>query len=449
MAKSIALIQTQTLTSTATSVTFSNIPQNYTDLKIVVSARNAYSGGGAANCYLTFNGNGANYSGKYMTGTGASATSAGNTGGTSVIYVGAIENNSWTASTFGNLEVYIPNYTSSNNKSISWDSVTENNATTAYAQLGTGLWSNSAAITSITFTPESATGDWVSGCTFTLYGIGGNRASGGTITYDGTYTYHTFTSTGTFLPLEKIKGAEVLCIAGGGGASLGGGGAGGLVYRPGQTLVAGNTYTAMVGAGGAGATSNGSPSPNASNGGDSVFASIVATGGGGGGGTNNNLKAGSGGSGGGAGAVNGTPGDGTSGQGNNGGTIGGFSGANYPGGGGGGAGAVGGNATSGTAAGVGGNGSLTYSSWGFATSTGQNVGGVYYYAGGGGGGVYNSSSSSAASGGYGGGGNGSAGSANALGTAGTANTGGGAGGGNAVGLPAGGSGLIIIRYPSN
>jgi hypothetical protein len=155
----------------AATISFSSIPATYTDLKVVMSVRNAYSGGGAANHYMTFNGSSTGYSGRYISGSGSAASSAGNTGGTSVIYIGALQNNSWTANTFGNLEVYIPNYTSSNNKSVSFDTVTENNATLAYAQFGAGLWANSAAITSITFTPESATGDFVQYSTATLYGI--------------------------------------------------------------------------------------------------------------------------------------------------------------------------------------------------------------------------------------------------------------------------------------
>jgi hypothetical protein len=54
-----------------------------------------------------------------------------------------------TANTFGSTEIYIPNYTSGNYKSSSADSVTENNATTAYAQLAASLWNNTAPINSI------------------------------------------------------------------------------------------------------------------------------------------------------------------------------------------------------------------------------------------------------------------------------------------------------------
>ena len=110
---------------------------------------------------------------------------------------------------------------------------------------------------------------------------------------------------------------------------------------------------------------------------------------------------------------------------------------------------VGGTGTSGVGA-NGGIGLTTFTNWGYATSTGQNVSGTFYYAGGGGGGTNTSPSTSGGLGGGGAGGyNNSAGVAS---TAGTANTGGGGGGNNSsfsVPGAAGGSGLVIIRYPIN
>ena len=72
---------------------------------------------------------------------------------------------SQTSSTFSSHSVYIPNYAGSNNKSTSSDNASENNATTAYIYLMAGLWSNSAAITSIAITEEGA----ATGSRHTLY----------------------------------------------------------------------------------------------------------------------------------------------------------------------------------------------------------------------------------------------------------------------------------------
>ena len=101
---------------------------------------------------------------------------------------------------------YIPNYSGSTYKSLSIDGVTEDNVTSntgPYASLYAGLWSNSAPINSITLYPNGSA-NFAQYSTFTLYGVKAMRtavnlkAFGGSVTYDGTYVYHTFTSSGTF-----------------------------------------------------------------------------------------------------------------------------------------------------------------------------------------------------------------------------------------------------------
>jgi hypothetical protein len=126
------------------TITFSSIPQTYTDLLLKLSIR------GDSNSYreiwINPNGSTANGTGLFVAGTGSTTTN-----GT----VSRFEVGDWstpplaTANTFGSAEAYIPNYTGSSNKSMSSDAATENNATAAYASLQAALWSNSAAITSI------------------------------------------------------------------------------------------------------------------------------------------------------------------------------------------------------------------------------------------------------------------------------------------------------------
>jgi hypothetical protein len=436
------LLERTELNAAAASVTFASIPQTgYTDLKIVMSGR-GNSGAVYADTRIRFNGatNDTNMSSRMLEGSGASASSY------TVSWIYAPQDGSTaTANTFGNAEIYIPNYTSSNFKSISIDSVLENNATTAYAVLGAGLASITASISSITIINSS--GDWLAGSTFSLYGIaavgttpviapkaiGGNR-----IDNDGTYWYHTYTSSGSFTPLQGIT-ADILVVAGGGGSRNfqgGGGGAGGLLDFASQALTA-ISHNVVVGAGGA----------VNSNGGNSQFAALTLVEGGGcsggvstPGGTANFPNGSNGGSGGGGGGGVGPTQNGgiaTSGQGSNGG-AGNNSAPNYGAGGGGGKSAAGSAGTS-SAGGNGGNGTSSYSAWASATSTG--VSGAY--AGGGGGGSFTGSFNS--SGGSGGGGNGG----NSA-TDGTVNTGG--GGGCGIGSSGtlgktGGSGIIIIRYP--
>jgi hypothetical protein len=442
-------IQTVTVGSGgAASIDFTSIPQTYTDLKIVISGRSSSTP--AEGMYIAFNGSTSNFSGRYLIGDGANASS-----GVLARYVGSIFGAVGTANVFNNTEVYIPNYTSSNNKSFSVDNVAENNATTGYQNLIAGLWSSSSAITSISITCTGFTQH----TTATLYGISRTtaqiKATGGMVYDDESFVYHLFRASGTFTPSQALS-CDVLMVGGGGGSGNGtnvgaGGGAGGLLYATSKSLTASTAFTVTVGAGGG-------PDTSGSN---TTLSDMTAFGGGRGG---DEASVGSnGGSGGGSTWASGlnTPGTSTqtsngggTGYGNSGGsnTVG--AGSNhYPSGGGGGAGGVGGN---GTAALQGGNGGIglggntlaALNAFALATGTGQLSSGNYYYAGGGGGGSW-LGSTTWSTGGLGGGGRGGA---NISGgdnpTDGTANTGGGGGGNGAAAVSgrSGGSGIVIVRY---
>lgn len=153
----------------ASSIDFVGIPQGYTDLILKVSARSTSSSG---DCRIELNGSGGTaYSGRLLYGDGSAAASASNSGQALMSWgAGSINRSTTTSNTFANTEVYIPNYTSSNNKSVSTDSVEENNATQAYSQLAASLWASSAPVTSIKLTP-SGSGNFVQYSTATLYGI--------------------------------------------------------------------------------------------------------------------------------------------------------------------------------------------------------------------------------------------------------------------------------------
>jgi hypothetical protein len=171
MANTYVAIQTVTVGSGGVgSIAFTSIPQTYTDLIVKLSARGSYAGGGTANNYLTFNSSATSYNDVSLFGNGASISSfTQGTGTTTRIYAGSIQNDSWTANIFGDFECYIPNYATANYKPVSMDDATEYNATGARMYLQSGLWSNTAAITSITFTPELGT--FLQYSTATLYGI--------------------------------------------------------------------------------------------------------------------------------------------------------------------------------------------------------------------------------------------------------------------------------------
>jgi hypothetical protein len=436
-----------TVTTATPSITFTGINQGYTDLVLIADITNAT---GADSLNIRFNGDTTtNYSSTRLQGDGSVAESfrASNTTSMNIGY----STNSITTNIFS-----IMNYS---------------NATTFKTVLGragaagsqvaakVGLWRKTPeAITSITILTGSSY-NFAVGSTFSLYGIAsaavGVKATGGIVSSDSQYYYHTFIASGTFTPTQSLS-CDYLVVAGGGGgggafgASVnsysGGGGAGGFYSSVSPTGGGGTVgsalslsatgYTVTIGAGGAGGVGNAADGSNGSN---SVFSSVTATGGGGGGGgTGTNLsdqgRVGlTGGSGGGASSsyLQNSPagGSGTSNQG----YAGGAGDNNQKSGGGGGAGAVGVTGSS-----------ASTSNGGVGLISSLNLAGTYLAGGGGG-----ARSSGAGVGGLGGGG--SAGR-NVNGTAGSSNTGGGGGGSNDESGNtsrtggAGGSGIVIVRY---
>jgi hypothetical protein len=126
----------------AATIDFTAIPATYTDLVLVLSARATST---TATITLSLNGSSASFTGRYLQGNGSAASST-----TSTTLIGNASISTDTANTFGNLQLIIPNYASSNNKAFSVDVVTENNATSAFAQYFAGLWSNTAVINQVT-----------------------------------------------------------------------------------------------------------------------------------------------------------------------------------------------------------------------------------------------------------------------------------------------------------
>jgi hypothetical protein len=147
MAHTYSKIATYTVGSAGVgTINFTNIPQNYTDLKLVVSGR---TNNAQLYDYLTirFNSTTTPYSSRVVYGTGGGAAS---TASASDITFGGLNGDSATANTFANSEYYIPNYTGSNYKSVSQDGVEESSATSVvFAFLTVGLWSSVDPINSI------------------------------------------------------------------------------------------------------------------------------------------------------------------------------------------------------------------------------------------------------------------------------------------------------------
>ena len=147
------LIATTTVGSGgASTISFASIPQTYTDLLIVVSARGNASAT-VDSLRLKFNNSTSNFSSRLLFGSG----SAPGFGSYSFGLAGDMNASNATASIFSSHSVYIPNYAGSTFKSCSVDCVQENNITESYQEMVAVLWSDTSAITSIQLYPGTST----------------------------------------------------------------------------------------------------------------------------------------------------------------------------------------------------------------------------------------------------------------------------------------------------
>ena len=154
-------IATQTLGSAAASVTFSSIPQTYTDLIFVVTTPSGHNTGSG----IQLNSN-TNYTDDYsrtvLTGNGTSASSFRNNGSSNPTAnhdLGALRPN-------GNLIAQFMNYSNTTTfKTIISRANGAANDVTALVM----LWKSTNAITSFVFTTDG--GNLSAGMTFTLYGV--------------------------------------------------------------------------------------------------------------------------------------------------------------------------------------------------------------------------------------------------------------------------------------
>lgn len=169
------LIQTATVgAGGAASIDFNSIPQIYTDLYILVSARSS----GTANNYtgLKINGVNTNQSSRFLYGTGTAKGAVGLTGASDYNLIAYMSLSSDTANTFANSSFYIPNYTAAIAKSVSIDAVTENSGSAASQMVLAGLWNSTAAITSLSLVSVAgsslqASGTLAQHTTASLFGI--------------------------------------------------------------------------------------------------------------------------------------------------------------------------------------------------------------------------------------------------------------------------------------
>ena len=172
MATTYELIASTTLGSAAANIEFTSIPATHDDLLLVVSARSDTAVDRVEGVKARFNGavSDTNHSGRYLIGRSASTVFSGTD---SICRLGYVTCAGATASTFGSLETYIPNYAGSSKKTYSSIGVTEHNGASnfdTYIAAIAGLWDSTNAIDEIELTTTGAN-NFVAGSSAFLYGI--------------------------------------------------------------------------------------------------------------------------------------------------------------------------------------------------------------------------------------------------------------------------------------
>jgi hypothetical protein len=251
----------KTTTGSVSSVEFTGISAAYTDLVLVME----YSLSAANDSvFMRFNSDTAtNYSDTVISGNGTSATSGRDTSSSAGIRISA-NNTAQGSGTRQTNIISIMNYANT----TTFKTVLSRYSSVGGAEAFVGLWRKTPeAINTITLRFAGGA-NFETGATFSLYGIAAQpavsaKATGGTITNDIQYTYHMFTSSGTFTPTQSLT-CDYLVVAGGGAtwydggtdrAWVAGAGAGGYRYFTSQSVVSSTAYTVTIGAGGSRGTS--------------------------------------------------------------------------------------------------------------------------------------------------------------------------------------------------
>lgn len=173
MANTYTLLSSVTVSSgsSVSSIDFTNIPNDYSNLLVLASARSSRASNTAdgLDMYLVTSGGVISSSYLYR----GVQVGGGSIYNTSTSYEqgwgGSAPASSATASTFSNSSFYIPNYAGSNQKTYAVDSTAENNATEGWVSMNHGVNSTTSAITGLRF--FCGNGNLMPYSSFYLYGI--------------------------------------------------------------------------------------------------------------------------------------------------------------------------------------------------------------------------------------------------------------------------------------
>ena len=170
MPTTYTLINSNVLSSSAGSITFSSIPATYTDLVVRCSVRTDNSDYYDGFKIVLNSDTTTQYSYRSLRGTGSAAASNAASSAANALNQYFANGDTATANSFGSAEIYLPSYTSTANKPFSLFGVNETNATTAQLGAIAFLYRNATAISTFYLEPNAG-GSFLTGSSFYLYGI--------------------------------------------------------------------------------------------------------------------------------------------------------------------------------------------------------------------------------------------------------------------------------------
>lgn len=167
------LIKRTTATTTSASLSFTNIPQTYKDIKVFATIRSDISGNrGTAAIAFNSDTNTANYKGyEWYYEDGAMGGEFNNNNTSYTRNLGAVSGNTSDSNQFGAIEIIIPNYANTTNYKVAYTSIAApKNASTGYSYWDRGTtWLSNSAINSIALSVNS--NNILSGSSIWLYGL--------------------------------------------------------------------------------------------------------------------------------------------------------------------------------------------------------------------------------------------------------------------------------------
>lgn len=162
-------IARSTLTSSQANIEFLNIPNTYTDLVILITARTDLAGNTTDALNVKFNtDDGSNYSSIYLFGDGSSVTDSAYSS-TSRWFISNAELPAINAAadTFGTFVINLQSYS---NTTTFKTGLCRFSLISSQTGISTGVWRNTSAINAVTFISRN-NANFVAGSTFVIYGV--------------------------------------------------------------------------------------------------------------------------------------------------------------------------------------------------------------------------------------------------------------------------------------